>query len=358
MERSKPSPLSRRDFLRQAGGALAALALPPFPDADWSPPLRPDDLTSLIDQSLGRVTTPRLEVRAAPDRSAEITGYRVFDQLIILYRTAEGPGELAHNPIWFKISGGYVHSSAVQPVERRLNRPLPPRQVSPESPALLEVTVPYSDVYRQPSAAEAQVYRLYYATTHWAVAVERGATRKSWYKLRNDRGHGHYYARAEHLRPITPDELTPLSPGVRDKRIEISLKEQSLTAYEGEKTVKIARVATGAVFREDNGVSSDLTTPVGSFRVVRKRASRHMESGAPGAGGYNLPGVPWVTYFTWTGVALHGTYWHNDYGQPRSHGCVNMRPEDARWLYRWTEPEVPAEEEVLVGAGTPIQVVG
>jgi lipoprotein-anchoring transpeptidase ErfK/SrfK len=71
---------------------------------------------------------------------------------------------------------------------------------------------------------------------------------------------------------------------------------------------------------------------------------------------FDLPGVPWCTYFHWNGSALHGAYWHNDYGRPRSHGCLNLRPEDAKWLYRWTQPAVPPEQVVLREAGTPVVI--
>jgi len=50
---------------------------------------------------------------------------------------------------------------------------------------------------------------------------------------------------------------------------------------------------------------------------------------------FDLPGVPWVCYISWTGVSFHGTYWHNNYGTPQSHGCINLTPEAAKWIYRW-----------------------
>ena len=74
---------------------------------------------------------------------------------------------------------------------------------------------------------------------------------------------------------------------------------------------------------------------------------------------YDLPGVPWVSFFTGTGAGFHGTYWHNDYGRPRSHGCVNLTPGDAKFIYRWTGPEVPPETPYLYqpGEGTLVKVV-
>ena len=75
-------------------------------------------------------------------------------------------------------------------------------------------------------------------------------------------------------------------------------------------------------------------------------------------GGYDLPGVPWCSFFTGTGVAFHGTYWHNDYGRPRSHGCVNLPSMDAKFIYRWTMPVVPPGVDYvhLPGQGTAVQV--
>ena len=74
---------------------------------------------------------------------------------------------------------------------------------------------------------------------------------------------------------------------------------------------------------------------------------------------YHLPGVPWVSFFTGNGVAFHGTFWHNNYGQPSSRGCVNLTSGDAKFIYRWTRPEVPLETFYLnkVDEGTVVKVV-
>jgi lipoprotein-anchoring transpeptidase ErfK/SrfK len=75
------------------------------------------------------------------------------------------------------------------------------------------------------------------------------------------------------------------------------------------------------------------------------------------ASGYDLVGVPWVAYVTVDGISFHGTYWHNDFGIPRSHGCINLTPEAAKWLYRWTLPVVPSDEQqVWEDFGTKVQV--
>ncbi|MCK7483271.1 MAG: L,D-transpeptidase [Candidatus Moduliflexus flocculans] len=73
--------------------------------------------------------------------------------------------------------------------------------------------------------------------------------------------------------------------------------------------------------------------------------------------GFDLPGVPWVIYIKENGIALHGTYWHNDYGRPRSHGCINLTPQAAKWLYRWTTPAVPLGKPLVYGyVGTRVDV--
>jgi len=85
---------------------------------------------------------------------------------------------------------------------------------------------------------------------------------------------------------------------------------------------------------------------------------RHMGNGnlTSDIEAYELPGVPWVCFFHITGVAIHGTYWHTDFGRPRSHGCVNVPTEDAQWIYRWSFPIAPSNEMMTIGYGTPIIV--
>lgn len=102
--------------------------------------------------------------------------------------------------------------------------------------------------------------------------------------------------------------------------IDIDLSEQSVIAYEGEMPVKSFVVSTGTRIHP---------TVTGQFRIYIKLRS------TPMAGpGYYLPGVPFTMYF-YKGYGLHGTYWHNNFGTPMSHGCVNMRTPDAEWLFNF-----------------------
>ncbi len=91
-----------------------------------------------------------------------------------------------------------------------------------------------------------------------------------------------------------------------------------------------------------------------------KRPVRHMGDGeiTSDLNAYELPGVPWVTYFySHTGVAFHGAYWHDNFGKPMSHGCVNMRNEDAKWLFRWVTPTYTNSDKwYQLGEGTLVHV--
>jgi lipoprotein-anchoring transpeptidase ErfK/SrfK len=150
-----------------------------------------------------------------------------------------------------------------------------------------------------------------------------------------------FYVPAQHLRFIPGDELKPISSDVppHNKRIEVYIPQQVMIAYEYDQPVFMARIASGAVF--SNG---DYSTPTGRHMTFHKRASRHMARGNLAANGYDLPGVPWNSYITEEGVAFHGTYWHNNFGRPRSHGCINLTPQAAKWIYLWTIPSVPPNQ--------------
>jgi lipoprotein-anchoring transpeptidase ErfK/SrfK len=146
---------------------------------------------------------------------------------------------------------------------------------------------------------------------------------------------------ASTMRVIQADELAPLSSNVdpAEKRIVVYLADQALSAFEGEREVFRSRISSGANYFGEDGVTLLNGTPRGEQHIWSKRISRHMQGGTVDAG-YDVPGVGWVAYFAGNGAALHSTYWHNDFGIPKSHGCLNCRPEDAKWIFRWTAPHV------------------
>lgn len=117
------------------------------------------------------------------------------------------------------------------------------------------------------------------------------------------------------------------------KHIFVDLTNQSLYAYEGEKLAYNFRVSTGKW----------APTPTGDYKIWIKLLYTRM-SGGTGADYYDLPNVPYVMFFyndevgKARGFSIHGAYWHNNFGYPMSHGCVNMRPEDAAKIYDWVSP--------------------
>ncbi len=110
------------------------------------------------------------------------------------------------------------------------------------------------------------------------------------------------------------------------KQIVVNLTEQRVYAYENGELIRSTLVSTGLW---------GTPTVTGDYRIYWKLTSQTM-SGP----GYYLPGVPWVMYF-YQGYALHGTYWHNNFGQPMSHGCVNLPTDEAAWFFRWAEVGTP-----------------
>jgi len=125
-----------------------------------------------------------------------------------------------------------------------------------------------------------------------------------------------------------------------NKRIEVDLTTQTLKAYENDSLYMEAKVSSGKLF----------PTPTGEFTIWRKIRATKM-SGGSGAGYYYLPNVPYVMFFSnaqvaaGRGFSLHGTYWHNNFGHPMSHGCVNMKITDVKKLYEWADPPTTAEQK-------------
>ena len=164
-------------------------------------------------------------------------------------------------------------------------------------------------------------------------------------------------------RKIPEGTFTAINPHTPNKNILIDLSAQTLTCLEGGTPVLTSRIASGASFDID-GETVDYSTPGGEFKAILKMPSRHMrapEKERDTDAYFDLPGVPWNTFFTYEGIAIHGTYWHNDFGLPRSHGCVNVPIAVAKFIYFWTNPVAPYENDFVQGdvktvSATPIIV--
>lgn len=127
-----------------------------------------------------------------------------------------------------------------------------------------------------------------------------------------------------------------LGTSFAERWIEVDLSEQKLRAWEGSSLFLESLVSTGLPW---------WPTPTGEFRIWLKTRSTKMEGGT-GKYYYYLPNVPYDMFFEngsvpgYRGFSLHGTYWHNDFGKPHSHGCVNLPIPIAQKLYYWTTPEL------------------
>lgn len=334
--------LSRRDFLQLSGVGIGSLFL--------SPLVKPVDL---LNNQQGRVIYPHIEVREIPSLSSQIVKQYWEDSILPISEVTIGDEEPAYNRIWYRIGDeGYAHSGGIQPVLTRLN--LSTTEIPPGG-QLAEVTVPFTDARWRPGEKGLVAYRFYYETTHWVIGLTYDDVGSPWYQILDDKWELVLHTPARHIRLIPPAELRTISPNVppEAKRLEVRTKEQVVVAYEWERPVYMARAATGAEF--SNG---KFFTPLGRHKTFHKRPSRHMAAGNLARNGYDLPGIPWVSYITESGIAFHGTYWHNDYGKPRSHGCINLTSQAAKWIFRWTLPAInPAEQMAYDESGTYVDVI-
>lgn len=121
------------------------------------------------------------------------------------------------------------------------------------------------------------------------------------------------------------------------KWIDVSIVNQTLVLWEGETPIYATLVSTGRDGLGEPGKT--LSTPRGTFRIYQKHVTTTMDSDVADHE-FELRDVPWVMYFK-GGYALHGAYWHDDFGRTRSHGCINIAPIDARYVFQWATPDVP-----------------
>ena len=124
--------------------------------------------------------------------------------------------------------------------------------------------------------------------------------------------------------------LQPDQKITTQKSIVVDLSQEKIYAYDGKTLFIQEPISTGLEFTP---------TPLGKFTIFKKTPSRYMQGPIPGLSDqeYDLPGVPWDLYFTYQGAVIHGAYWHDHFGEPWSHGCVNLAPDQARKLYEWVD---------------------
>jgi len=262
------------------------------------------------------------------------------------------PGRV--NQRFVETPSGFIWGGYVQPVWNRPNIPvttLP--QTSLGLGMWMEITVPLVDLIldNPPGRAPWLQYqisinlppRFYYSQIVWADQIRTDESGQVWYRLNEKYGSGDlFWGQAEAFRPLAPEEISPINLDVdpAQKRIVVKIWEQTLSCFEGNTEVHFARISSGALWDAWGNRVEAWATPVGESPIWRKAISLPLSGGSASAG-WSLPAVGWVSLFVGTGVAIHSTYWHNNYGEPSSRGCINTSPEDAKWVFRWSMPQVP-----------------
>lgn len=360
-------PVSRRDFLKLAGLGLSAAAFSPYKGREldrlletlYSPRRLPQFPTSTV---IGRVTDNDVDLRSRPTNDPTFNtsiGKLAADTLLEWNR--EVVGNVIYglsNQRYIETPNGYVYGSVVQPTRNLPNTPvtqMPPGVVG----FWAEVTVPYIDlalegVVASPWMQDHVTYnfppRLYYGQVVWIdqVRTTNGFPEYRWNEAANGHGYGYgdygefFWADGAGLKILTDDDVATISPNMdpNEKTVTVDLDYQTLSCFEGSREVFYCRISSGKKFDPVSGLVTDAyATPSGTLLTYWKIVSKNMTAGDESAG-YSTPAVPWCTFIATGGVAIHGAFWHNAFGERRSHGCVNVSPEDAKWIFRWTTPYV------------------
>lgn len=320
----------------------------------WLPILQEETSQFPEGQWLGRMCVGEpgiyVDIKSEPYWDAPAVGSAWYDDVFEWKREVIAD-PLDYNRInqrWVETPEGYIYAEYMQKVRHDTQEILTelPEQSTGDIGMWVEITTPYTGLDLVTEQENYQYWiretvepRIYYSQVFWAFDYRLNPdTGKPQYCLKQLYGawEDEYWVDASICRRITPEEVAAIHPDAEDKRVVVDLTYQTISCYEGEEEVFFAKVTTGGYNSEDE----EWLTPIGKHTIWRKELSTHM-SASPTVGDYDVPGIAWSTFFSSTGEAIHSTYWHNYYGRSASHGCVNTLPEDAKWVWRWTEPEVP-----------------
>jgi lipoprotein-anchoring transpeptidase ErfK/SrfK len=270
------------------------------------------------------VTATVLNIRARPGVSADnppIASLRRGEQVVI---HEEAP---ASGATWFRIDvGRWVHSGWIQ-IIAPASAPQSAEVVEPANTGETTMTLPVGWVVasslnvRGTPDLNGPLVGTVQHNQSLAILETRVVGGQNWYRI----GAGQWvYGPSVGVARL---KARPASIRSNERWVGVSLKEQTLVAYEGDKPVYAALIASGL---------PGAPTVQGVFRTWWRLTSRKM-SGGSGSGYYYLEEVTWTCYF-YGGYALHTAYWHDAFGRPRSHGCVNLSPYDAWWIFQWSAP--------------------
>lgn len=304
---------------------------------------------------IAEVTTPTLSVYAYPDSKGPIRITARQGGLLRVEGAALGVN--GDNGIWWATTQGFVSQDTIRPSYN-----------------------PWAQKWTMPSAAEAQQgwwgqlvddanVRAGPTTDSPIVGDLPGGSRvkvlseqdgesvqgdPTWYRIDGGRFAGAWVHRSL-IQKIDPPAANTTAPAGHSAAswIVVDRKASSLTFVQAGQPAFVTYVSLGKVGRE---------TPTGVYQTFAKFVADRMTSRSlPNeAAGYDLPNVPFTQYYTDGGAAIHGTYWHDEFGSAESHGCINLTSTDSAYLFTLTEPHLSDGQTVAYdqsGAATPVVIV-
>ncbi len=355
--------LTRRDFLKLSGLSVGALAFRPLISNRLDALSIPKQLAEFPNSEvIGRVTDPGVFLRSKPSNEAGMDSViQSLEADTLLEWNQEVVGRVIYglsNQKYVETPIGYVYGSVLQPTRNLPNTPITEISAG-KSGFWAEVTVPYIDLSHEGTIASPWLQdhilynfppRLYYGQVVWIdrIRTSNGFVEYRWNEDANGRGYGYggtygeyFWGDGAGFKVLYDEDVATISPDVDpvEKTMSLNLDYQTLSCYEAGREVYFCRVSTGIQFTlADSGEEINYSTPPGTLLTHWKILSKNMTAGDE-ASGYSTPAVPWCVYIQ-GGIAIHGAFWHNAFGEPRSHGCVNVTPEAAKWIFRWSMPYV------------------
>lgn len=357
--------ISRRDFLKLVGGTAITSVFHPVNKLDFFYSQNFPEA-----EHLGRLTAT-INYHSEPriDDYTLLKTQAFEDDVVVINRevVASAPDfNFPNIQRWFETPKGYLFAGYVQPVKNQPNEPLK-AILDNKAGFWAEVTVPYADLlidnppprapWTKDIIGKGGTPRLYFSQVVWIDQIKMGDTNQILYRFEENGGRppgatgGSYgdifWANANAFRPLTVDDVSPIHPAVdpNTKKINVDTTRNmnTVTCMEGKDEVYFCRCSPGAKFNSDGNLVDNWTTVPGDYITQWKTISIHMSGGSTGAG-YDTPAVSWANFFdSQHGMAIHAAFWHNMFGEQVSHGCVNVAPEDAKWIFRWTYPQISLE---------------
>lgn len=268
-----------------------------------------------------KVTKPNVPVYAHPeDARVGLPPIRVLGTGSVWVSLAETEPVYIEDQAWYHInSKGYIQADYLKiSAASQFNG----MQLSESGNRVLAWTVTSTRPASEPGGKPDKYAPLLSRYTPLTVYEERQSGGWTWYRIDEDQ-----WIEQRQL-GLVKQAPRPEQIGPDEKWIEVNLFEQTMAAYEGDRIVYATLISSG---------KAPWYTPTGLFRVWAKVAQSKMSGRAGYPDSYFLENVPWILYFKGS-VGFHGAYWHDRFGTPQSHGCVNLSTEDARWLFNWATP--------------------